>query len=606
LAGTSSLYKRESFPNGKVPDGKVTAGYAGGNDPWRGLDAFTSHGNGMPLNFHNQGGDVGFYDNSDIHAIRILAMEPTTDRQRGASTGKRFYNHANERLRILGEIPVRKFASNVSPSPLNGERAGVRGENSREQPLDPDGNPDTSFLAKIPADTAFTFQTLDKRGMVLNTAQTWHQLRPGEIRNNCGGCHAHSQKPTDFNLTAAARSDYKVWDLVNSTPLLTTKGRDESKKKWDAEDDAGLRFTKHENGAGAVTVEYWRDIKPILQRSCVACHSAKSAERSAAVLSRRSPNAPNALENPETAAPVATAAAEDSRAPAGSLDLDADDQLIQYEQHGKFPGTYYRLALDERAKFSYKPVGYDSWGYPNASRYIRKMQSRRSLLVWKIFGERLDGFSNDDHPSEPEPGAGYFTHRGERVPTDKNRARYDLDYQGTPMPPPDAVAGKYKTPDGRLIKAAPLTDEDRFTIVRWIDLGCPIDLDHEPQHPDARHFGWMLDDNRPVLTLTTPRAGVNASLDRILIGMHDYYTGLASESFTVTADFPINGIAAGDNLAPKFKSLSQGVWELKLTAPIQRLSHGQLVVSVKDKQGNVTRIDRAFAVGAAKLSAANR
>ena len=28
--------------------------------------------------------------------------------------------------------------------------------------LDPDGNPDTSFLAKIPADVAFTFQTLDK------------------------------------------------------------------------------------------------------------------------------------------------------------------------------------------------------------------------------------------------------------------------------------------------------------------------------------------------------------------------------------------------------------------------------------------------------------
>src|SRR5204863_247093 len=103
LVGTSSLYKRESFPNGKVPEGKVTAGYAGGNDPWRGLDAFTSHGNGMPLNFHNQGGDVGLYENSDIHAIRILAMEPTTDRRRGADTGRHFYNHANKRLRIIGE-----------------------------------------------------------------------------------------------------------------------------------------------------------------------------------------------------------------------------------------------------------------------------------------------------------------------------------------------------------------------------------------------------------------------------------------------------------------------------------------------------------------------
>ena len=60
--------------------------------------------------------------------------------------------------------------------------------------------------------------------------------------------------------------------------------------------------------------------------------------------------------------------------------------------------------MDERAKFGHKPVGYDSWGYPNASRYIRKFQSRRSLLIWKIFGERLDGFSNDDFPSETKPG----------------------------------------------------------------------------------------------------------------------------------------------------------------------------------------------------------
>ena len=110
LVGVSSLYKRESYPNGVVPDGKVTAEYAGGKDPWKGLDAFTSHGNGMPLNWHNQGGDAGLYTNEEIHAIRILAMEPTTDRK-GADSGRRFHSHAQERLRILGEIPVRKFSN---------------------------------------------------------------------------------------------------------------------------------------------------------------------------------------------------------------------------------------------------------------------------------------------------------------------------------------------------------------------------------------------------------------------------------------------------------------------------------------------------------------
>jgi hypothetical protein len=566
LVGTASLYKRESYPNGRVPAGKVTASYAGGNDPWRGLDAFTSHGNGMPLNFHNQGGDVGLYDNADIVAIRILVMEPTTDRQRGANTGRRFYNHANERLRILGEIPVRKLKGDT-------------------QPLDPDGNPDTSFLAKIPADTAFTFQTLDKRGMALNTSQTWHQLCPGEVRNNCGGCHAHSQKPTEFAQTLAARPDYKVWDLVNTTPLLTARHHDESKQRWDATGEAGLRFAKTE----VANVEYWRDVKPILQRSCAPCHSSKSVAADVSRLASK----------PEFDQSLVTSAATNV---VGNLDLDADDQLIQRERHGKFPGTYYRLALDESAKFGHKPVGYDSWGYPNASRYIRKMQSRRSLLVWKIFGERLDGFSNDDHPSEPEPGAGYFTHKGQRVPTEKNRHRYDLDHQGEPMPPPAAVTGTYTNAAGQRIKVPPLTDEDRFTIVRWIDLGCPIDLDYDPAQPDARGFGWMLDDNRPALTLTLPRAGANAALDRILIGAHDYYTGLDEQSLTVTASFPVNGLAPGENLAPRFKHLSQGVWELKLTKPVRELAHGTVAVLVKDKQGNLHRIERWFSVGAGNVA----
>src|SRR5438876_7072547 len=101
----------------------------------------------MPLNWHNQGADAGLYENADIHAVRILAMEPTTDRK-GANSGRRYYNHAGERLRVLGEIPLRKF------------------DKDGKESNDSDGNPDTSFLAKIPADVGFTFQTLDRRGMV--------------------------------------------------------------------------------------------------------------------------------------------------------------------------------------------------------------------------------------------------------------------------------------------------------------------------------------------------------------------------------------------------------------------------------------------------------
>jgi hypothetical protein len=42
------------------------------------------------------------------------------------------------------------------------------------------------------------------------------------------------------------------------------------------------------------------------------------------------------------------------------------------------------------------------------------------------------------------------------------------------------------------------------------------------------------------------------------------------------------------------------VWELKLGKPITDLAKGKLTVSVKDRQGNVSRIERTFSVGAAK------
>lgn len=540
LVGTSSLYKRESYPNGVVPAKGVTATFGGKLDGagFRDLDPFNTTDNAASLNWFNQGADAGIYSNDDIHAIRILAMEPTTDRQRGPKSGRTFHSHANERLRILGEIPVRKFPSAAKDS----------------QPLDPDGNPDTSFLAKIPADVAFTFQTLDRHGMVLNMAQTWHQVRPGEIRHDCGGCHAHSQKPTLFKDTAAAKPDYPVFDLAQSTPLLTSKKLDQSGKKWDVKDQTGLRFDKH-----VKNVEYYRDVKPILDRSCRACHNSS-----------------------------------DKSAP-GNLALD-DDKIVSLPNADDVPGTYYRLAMDYAGRFGHKPI-IGAWRQTNASRYVRMFQSRRSLLIWKVFGQRLDGWSNDDFPTETMPGNPKTLQlKGQPVPdTPANRNRADLDFTGNIMPPPDAVAGTYVTPNGKTIKVPPLSDEDRLTLVRWIDLGCPIDLDHDPAKPEATGFGWMLDDQRPTLTLTTPRTGDNPPLTRILIGMHDY-AGLDQATFEVIADFPVDGSAAGKNLASKFRSASPGVWEWTLASPLH-LDKGKLTVSVKDRQGNETRIERSFSAG---------
>jgi hypothetical protein len=110
----------------------------------------------------------------------------------------------------------------------------------------------------------------------------------------------------------------------------------------------------------------------------------------------------------------------------------------------------------------------------------------------------------------------------------------------------------------------------------------------------------MLDDQRPTLALTYPKAGANAEMTSILVGMYDYDTGIDPASFIVTADFAIDDAKPGENLASHFKEISEGVRELKLSKPIKRLTRGALTVSVKDRQGNLTRIERTITVGGAK------
>src|SRR5262249_61491205 len=95
---------------------------------------------------------------------------------------------------------------------------------------------------------------------------------------------------------------------------------DQSGKKWDANDETGLRFVQ-----GVKSVEFHRDIKPILERSCVACHTQKSDK------------------------------------PAGNLVLD-DDQIITvasdkpvHASNVRAVGAYVRRAADADGRLGDKP-----------------------------------------------------------------------------------------------------------------------------------------------------------------------------------------------------------------------------------------------------------
>jgi hypothetical protein len=499
IVGTSSFYKRESFPGFVVP----------WSNEFDGLDAFNTAENDQSSNWNWQGADAGKYSNPDIWAVRIVALEPNSHRSYGPNSGgiyndgTQYFNHAHERHRIIGEIPLRKFATNGAAI------------------LDPEGNPDTSFMAKIPADTPFTFQMLDRDGLVLTMAQTWHQVRPGEVRNNCGGCHAHSQRPLDIATTYAGRSNYAPWDLTRFATLLTKNASNET-------------VLKTNTIAGAHNVEFLRDIRPLLQRSCTSCHTTN---------------------NPT---------------PPGELALD------DYGAYSGVPGDYARLARDTGARWGYKPViGSRTWRQSNASRYLRPFQSRRSLLIWKVFGRRLDGWTNADHPTESVPGD------PATLPAGANANAADLDYTGDIMPPPGSAV-------------PPLSEDEKMTFARWVDLGCPINTGSGT----GTNYGWHLDDLRPTLTVSSPRQNRNEPpFTEMRIGVADAYSGISNGTLSVKADFPVNGLAAGAELAGQGSFVGPGTFSIPLNPAISNLPPSHLTASVLDAQGNRAILKVRFHVG---------
>ncbi len=170
------------------------------------------------------GGDADAYDNSEIEYLRILLQE--LDRDSATATNSYRSKHAPERLKILGDVPVRRFQSDGSPV------------------LDAAGNPDTSFRIKMPANQAFTFQWLDKDKAALGTAFTWHMGRPGEVHDNCKGCHAHHQ-PSTLVMAETYAGTHPPVDLTRAAPE---------------------------------TYDYQKDIQPILEEHCNACHDGSNPD----------------------------------------------------------------------------------------------------------------------------------------------------------------------------------------------------------------------------------------------------------------------------------------------------------------------------------------
>jgi hypothetical protein len=198
------------------------------------------------------------------------------------------------------------------------------------------------------------------------------------------------------------------------------------------------------------------------------------------------------------------------------------------------------------------------------------------LLIWKIFGRRLDGWTNADHPTESTPGDAATLPSG----ADPNTA--DLDYTGTIMPPP-----------GSGVPA--LTEDEKMTFARWIDLGCPINTGTG----DNANYGWFLDELRPTVTVSSPRQNLNtAPLTEIRVGLADAYSGVSNATLSIKADFPVNGASANTELKGQGSFVAPGIFVIPLQTPIANLPTRHITASVADVQENTNVVTVRFQVDA--------
>jgi hypothetical protein len=431
-------------------------------------------------NWTIEGAEAGVVTDADIYGVRIIVSPPkpfTKPISKGANRDdwETIERHlADTRLKDV----VARYGS------LHGERWEILGEFplTHTSVTDSQGNPDTSWVAKVPADTPFFIQTLDANGMTVISELTWRGVKSGETRTDCGGCHAHSVEPLDFATTQAGLGTpiSNVANLDLSDPII-------QEGLWDLTQGDIPLFSDNgvEKQSGySYGVEFTRDVLPVLNANCVSCHTANT-------------------NNNETV---------------NALILDGSDNL---------GGAYSALTDDSENLYS----------YPQVSKYLRVPQARQSLLTWIVWGERLDGRKNSDRDD-------------------------DVDY---PSNHPTMQ----------------ITDLEKRTIARWIDLGSPIDF---PELNMAGQAGFRYTDDYqlPIINIHQPKHGENTG-NTAIIGLADAKSGLNWNSLVISF-YPVDEAESVQNIS-QFSRSNRNVITFNLPAMVESKNY-ILKVEILDNADN--------------------
>lgn len=490
LSGASSLYDRE------------TRAFNG--TPWNMLDGGGTMSGRTYSNLASSGAELAIFDNSEVYGVRVLLPIPPYpfDDYNGIEMWSGIQKH---HLRILGEFPIRKADG---------------------APSDQQGNPDTSFVLKIPADTPFVFQSIDKRGMALdieNSART--EIRGGQ--QFCIGCHVHTREGIDPSASPAKlQVNAEYGDFSGPVAPL-----------FDAFDSAGNPTVRaataiYPTEAPGVdkrrsfAVDWEHGVKQVIQARCASCHGAgQSAQLSTGLL--------------------------------------LDDTSATYDLLIKNTGA---------------DTKYVRYKCCTDSRWISYNSARSSMLVWALYGERLDGRNpatglpwgakDEVIPADKQGLAGVLVDKATKDGIKANDTTNMLDHPDTW---PNVAEHLKLLPTG-------MTEQEKRLIARWIDLGAPKLNTHN-------------DMIRPVLTITPERDG--SVLTTLYVGLWDD-SALDYSTFKVTD----NGV----DITPSPITGTPDTVAITLATPItvQNADSRVLVFEIWDKP------DRSLSLKSPATPAANR
>jgi len=297
--------------------------------PWNPTDGGGVHSGRIYMNMMASGADLSFYTNNEIYGIRVLM--PQAPVPNGLFGGTELWaGKQSNNIRILGEWPVRKNMT------------------------DSQGNRDTSFLIKVPANTPFMFQAIDKNGMGLNVETTSRSAGPGETQI-CGGCHVHTRTSQDPYKSVAYLHPKMLDDATGNAHLLEGDARNIYPNL------PGIKDTR------TFTVDWNDGISQIIQKRCASCHAeGKPAQVLTGLRLDGNKRTYDLLVNNRYKREDGVLISSKTKPGNGSTDIDArgTDRITP-----EYNGT--RL-----------------------SRWMSTNSARSSMLTWALYGKRLDGRSN--------------------------------------------------------------------------------------------------------------------------------------------------------------------------------------------------------------------